>query len=167
MDKVKAIGILQELTLWNWFWHHVTWVLGRREITFFWQRRTRGFDDSELWSLDHTFIKYMLPRLKAFRNLRNGAGPMGFPAGIIEDFGIGKLEQSEDGWSEYNNDISIAGYNKWLEVIDKMIWSMEHWVKTEGMPEFNEETNSFDQSLHNKYMEGMDLFHIYFHALWD
>lgn len=30
------------------------------------QRRERGFDDSELWDLDHTFARLMLPRVKAF-----------------------------------------------------------------------------------------------------
>ena len=31
------------------------------------QRETRGFDDTELWSLDDTFARYILPRLKAQR----------------------------------------------------------------------------------------------------
>lgn len=39
----------------------------RRSIRHFWQRRTRGFDDSELWNLDDTFARWILPRLKAFR----------------------------------------------------------------------------------------------------
>lgn len=30
------------------------------------QRETRGFDDTELWNLDHTFTLFILPRLKAF-----------------------------------------------------------------------------------------------------
>ena len=30
------------------------------------QRLERGFDDSELWSLDMTIAKFILPRLKAF-----------------------------------------------------------------------------------------------------
>ena len=31
------------------------------------QRRTRGFDDTELWNLDSTLVKFLLPRLKAFK----------------------------------------------------------------------------------------------------
>lgn len=31
------------------------------------QRMTRGFDDSELWSLDITISKFILPRLIAFK----------------------------------------------------------------------------------------------------
>ena len=30
------------------------------------QRLERGFDDSELWNLDSTIAKFILPRLKAF-----------------------------------------------------------------------------------------------------
>ena len=32
------------------------------------QRINRGFDDSELWNLDITIIKFILPRLKAFKD---------------------------------------------------------------------------------------------------
>jgi hypothetical protein len=31
------------------------------------QLKTRGFDDTELWNLDVTFAKFMLPRFKEFR----------------------------------------------------------------------------------------------------
>jgi len=31
------------------------------------QRRDRGFDDTELWGLDDTFARFILPRLKALR----------------------------------------------------------------------------------------------------
>ncbi|MFB6291755.1 MAG: hypothetical protein ABEJ25_08540 [Candidatus Bipolaricaulia bacterium] len=31
------------------------------------QRLERGFDDTELWSLDATIAKFMVPRLRAFR----------------------------------------------------------------------------------------------------
>jgi hypothetical protein len=33
------------------------------------QRRERGFDDYETWSLTDTFAKFMLPRLARFREL--------------------------------------------------------------------------------------------------
>lgn len=36
------------------------------------QRRRRGFDDTDLWSLDHTLARWMAPRLKAFRKLVHG-----------------------------------------------------------------------------------------------
>ena len=41
----------------------------RRKVKFFWQRLTRGFDDSETWSLDYNFFTWLLPRLKRFREV--------------------------------------------------------------------------------------------------
>jgi hypothetical protein len=42
-----------------------------REIEFSKQRKKRGFDDSETWSLTDTICKFILPRLKRFKNLHN------------------------------------------------------------------------------------------------
>lgn len=40
-----------------------------REELFKQQRIERGFDDSETWSLDGTFSKFMLPRLERYREI--------------------------------------------------------------------------------------------------
>jgi len=39
-----------------------------------WQRKTRGWSDVEVWNLDDTVSKWIVPRLKAFR-----AGTIGYP----------------------------------------------------------------------------------------
>jgi hypothetical protein len=41
----------------------------KRTLRFFKQRRTRGWDDSETFSLDHSLAKVILPRLKRFREV--------------------------------------------------------------------------------------------------
>jgi hypothetical protein len=38
-----------------------------RSLKFWWQRRTRGFGDDELWNLDSTIARFVLPRFRAFR----------------------------------------------------------------------------------------------------
>ena len=38
-----------------------------RNIKFLWQRLTRGWSDDELWGLDFTIAKWLLPRLKGFK----------------------------------------------------------------------------------------------------
>jgi hypothetical protein len=43
-----------------------------RWLRCFWQRRTRGWDDSDTWSLDHCFAKMIVPRLRRFRELNDG-----------------------------------------------------------------------------------------------
>lgn len=45
------------------------------------QRIERGFDDSELWSLDVTISKFILPRLKAFRDTAGG-----YPSSMTEEY---------------------------------------------------------------------------------
>lgn len=48
------------------------WRLFKRSIRFWWQRRTRGWDDSETWNLDTSFEEWILPRLKRYRELYCG-----------------------------------------------------------------------------------------------
>lgn len=59
------------------------------------QRRVRGFDDTETWSLDITIAKFILPRLKVFKDVTEG-----YPA----CFG------SEEAWQETLDDMIY-----WLE----------------------------------------------------
>lgn len=64
------------------------------------QRMTRGFDDTELWNLDYTIIKFILPRLKEFKNLSKGSYP------------------SEVGTEE-----------KWQEILEKIIIGLEYYLE--------------------------------------
>lgn len=45
--------------------------LTRRAIKFWWQRITRGWDDSETWSMDQSLAKRILPFLHAFQEIKN------------------------------------------------------------------------------------------------
>jgi len=47
----------------------------KRRMKFLKQRLTRGFSDRELWSLDWTIAKFVLPRLKAFKDYRGTYPP--------------------------------------------------------------------------------------------
>ncbi len=40
-----------------------------RSIRFFFQRLIRGWDDSDTWSLDFTISKFVLPRLKRYKEI--------------------------------------------------------------------------------------------------
>lgn len=44
-------------------------LIGRRWWKHLWQRCTRGFDDSDTWSLDYTCGKWLAPRLKRFKEV--------------------------------------------------------------------------------------------------
>lgn len=87
------------------------------------QRMTRGFDDTELWNLDATIIRFILPRLKAF-----AAEPTaGYPC---------RLEQDYPDCKDYNE-------LWWNEIIPTMIKGLEEYLddfsfddETEGMKLF-------------------------------
>jgi hypothetical protein len=40
-------------------------------MKWFWQRRTRGFDDRHLWSMHVTFARFIAPRVRAFIDTYN------------------------------------------------------------------------------------------------
>lgn len=44
----------------------------RQWVKFWWQRRTRGWDDSELWSLDVTLAQHIAPRLRRLKLIQHG-----------------------------------------------------------------------------------------------
>ena len=64
------------------------------------QRKERGFDNSELWALDETIIRFALPRLKVFRDYTNS----------------------------YPVDDTIKNFEDWQLTIDKMIYAMEKYI---------------------------------------
>lgn len=53
--------------------------LMRRAVLFFWQRRTRGFDDSEIWSLPEPLAKLIHARLLRFQEIKKS-----YPMGMTE-----------------------------------------------------------------------------------
>nr|DAD65583.1 MAG TPA: hypothetical protein [Bacteriophage sp.] len=71
----------------------------KREGKYMNQRKTRGFDDSELWSLDCTICKFIAPRLKAFIKHSEGSCP-------------GKFYDNPD---------------EWAVVLNKMLYAFEHY----------------------------------------
>ena len=135
------------------------------------QRIERGFDDTELWSLDRTIAKYVLPRLIEFKKVANGYPP------------------------------NFDSFEEWIAVIDKMIYSFDHianqekydeelekelgidWVgyfDEKKLPDGNYELvhgDNYNEELMNTYhrmqeeesiriQDGLDLFGKYFCNLW-
>jgi hypothetical protein len=40
-----------------------------------WQKLTRGYSDEELWNLDYHLCKWLIPRLRSFKEKTNGYPP--------------------------------------------------------------------------------------------
>jgi len=120
----------------------------RRKLTFFWQRRTRGWDDSDLWNLDYTVAKFVLPRLRVYRRCWSGLPDMM----LLSDYpGI-----SEDDLED-----------KWNEVLDDMIYAMEVLVNWDSF-EFEVDMTTEAREAHRERVDrGLYLFGRYLRALWD
>lgn len=85
----------------------------KRWFKYFWQRQIRGFDDTELWSLDFTVARFVLPRLIAFKN-NDDKGLMGHPChitmdewnGILDDM-IYAMEISANDFMSYEDELTV------------------------------------------------------------
>lgn len=114
-----------------------------RCLTRWWpQRRTRGFDDRELWNLDFTIVKFILtylePRLRAFKEMRR----FGFPAEF----------QTQEEWNQVLVDI-LEGF-KLIEQNENPYISMEE-----------DEQLKLEQE--QKMQKACQLFSKYWMHLWD
>lgn len=110
-----------------------------RTLRFWWQRRTRGWDDSETWNLDATCGRWLAPRLRRFKELTNGVP--------VEYF---KFENDEQRTTTEEAD------GRWHKDLDTMIAVFE-WCADER--NCNEEPPPIVQ-------EGLELFVKRFHNLW-
>lgn len=82
------------------------------------QRKERGFDSTELWNLDVTIAKFILPRLIAFK---------------------GDDVDSHPG--------SVDGVMEWEEILNKMIFAFT-CIDGEKMVFTDEENEAIDEGLH-------------------
>lgn len=78
------------------------------------QRLTRGFDDSETWSLDATIAKFIVPRLERFIEIYKDF------VDDSENHYVPKMEQALKSFKMYVNDTDLynkENYNEMMEGI--------------------------------------------------
>jgi hypothetical protein len=102
------------------------------------QRLERGFDDTEVWNLDGTFAKFVLPRLKRFKEVNRG-----YPADI-----------TYEDWCDCIDKMIYAFDN------------VECENKTYDGVEWYDMTPEARQAVTDKVKEGLDLFRKYYFSLW-
>ena len=93
--------------------------LTTRSIKFWWQRQTRGWDDSITWNLDYEIAKWILPKLKRFKELNRCCPP----------------EFTTEEWNE-KIDTMVAAF--------EYIQSDEYWsaIRPDFIPDIVEEGRS-------------------------
>jgi hypothetical protein len=124
-----------------------------RSLHFWWQRRIRGWDDSELWSLDFTIFEFAAPRLRRFAEISVGY-PLHFNLTDEEIDGYWELSGEEQ---QVLNRKSEEG---WTKAVNKMARAMEIILEKDGWL-------GLDEELEQEVKEGLELFHEYFDYLWD
>lgn len=112
------------------------------------ERLTKGYDETETWNLDHTIIRFMLPRIKTLKEIQ-----CGYPA---------RLESME----------------AWEEILDKITDALQLYLDTDGdcleyYPQHpsiydNNENKIKEAEENNKiFKEGWELLHEWFFCLGD
>jgi ABC-type glycerol-3-phosphate transport system substrate-binding protein len=89
----------------------------KRDIKYFFQRIIRGFDDSETWSLDITFAKWVVPRLKRFKIVNNA-----FPHDMTEESWDNLIDNMIDNFQyfvDFNNEKIEFSQENEIEALEK------------------------------------------------
>jgi len=123
----------------------------KKQVKWFIQRRTRGFDDRELWDLGDTIAKFIIPRLEAFRDIEKSFSP-DFNQDSFTAWKTGRVDGDE---------LSV-----WFAVVDKMLQSFQMVLENDF---FNDDGHQItvNKSKVQYAREGLCLFSSYFQHLWD
>ena len=152
----------------------------KRTLKFFWQRRTRGFDDSVIWNLDNRISEFILPRLKLFREKSPSHG---IPSEFIDDSALDNIKDIKEREAA-RTVLEDEGERKWKEVLDQIIWSFEYasngyeddataneFMAGQNDPDIKKQCweiyKEKNKALYDRYTEGMHLFAKHLYDLWD
>lgn len=111
----------------------IAWFLNqtyqfRQMLIYFWQRRTRGWDDRELWSLDVTLSKMIAPRLRRLKEIQ-----LGHPGMMTEEEWDACLDKMIASFEFTASDdffgVGVEGHKvheEGLILFGKYFWSLWH-----------------------------------------
>lgn len=158
MEQIKNRTKWQKLKDWIYyqilyaFWNMINPTMNCKRLYWLWQTLRYGYNDTELWDLDNTITKFILPRLKAFRAVKD----KGVPSMIdtLTHSEQDKLTETEQ--KEYYNKLEL----QWDDILDQMIQSFQlmHDDKWKTIKEYKQHQKQINQ--------GMKLFAKYFQCLW-
>ncbi len=97
-----------------------------RAIRFWWQRRTRGWDDSVTWNLDQEITAWLAPRLRRFRELHDGfpsdSSPYAWDAELDEMVWAAEW-YAENAWQvEQDEERSLRGLQQVITRLHHLWW---------------------------------------------
>lgn len=117
-----------------------------------------SFNEDEIYDLCDYLIQFIYPRLKAFSHYDSPV-----PGRFIADANV-SLEEFQN-----NSAVRHKLENDWHEVVKKMLWSFEQYVKGDVDDPFNK-NGDFTSYERKEYLkrkeEGFKLFGQYIDCLW-
>ena len=162
-----------------------------RQIKWFLQRHIRGWDDTNIWSLDYGLAKWFLPQLLKFREYYGGIPA--YIASKYEDKKDHKLSKkawgkatkeyeemidkiiwsfkyilADIGGSEYKKYADETGYSQMMSYLNRssdVNWDRTPVIKIKSK-KYNDKWKEANEKLYEKYKEGMKLFAENLRALW-
>lgn len=145
-----------------------------------------GFPSEESFDFYSACAKWSLPRIKQLRDNLSG-----HPCFLSEE--ADNLDATNQYYFDFIKDVTVNkdGFEKWKEILDKIIWSMENFDKepdpiyppnyddrmvVTAVTEYGTSFNNVDERkidwtpVHNhekRVQEGFELFGKHFRSLWD
>lgn len=155
----NARPLWKKITDWIWYrvcykiWDIISPRLNKNRLIHLGQKITRKghFSDDELWDLFYNISRYVLPRLKRYKELMDRPFS-GYPCEMIEG------DVSRDITKEESEKYS----NKWRDIVEEMIVSFELIVKDDwggDIKKYKEQRKIKEK--------GLSLFAQYFENLWN
>lgn len=118
-------------------------------------------DGYDTWSLDHTLAYIILPCLKQIRKRKRGAPGRCFDYSHHETM---KWHSPEFNRAEAKS--SKAGFKKWADLLDAMIWSFDQVVRDGAdEPDITKNKKAY-MAYQTRVSEGLKVFGDYYQALW-
>lgn len=191
-DIVENFGLnFSTIPWWEASLYRLKWY--SRDLAYWlkkqYQRVKYGFPLEESWNFNYTCARWALPRLKQLRD-----GHVGFPTCFSNNPDPCDKQKYFDFFNEIPNGSTQDreyGDIKWVEILDKIIWSCEHFedeidpiypenydsryvvvdVSDKGTKFERIDKRKIDWSPveehERKLQEGFELFGKYFQNLWD
>ena len=153
-----------------------------RWIKWTYQRYTRGFSDRQLWSLDYTIAKFIITRLKLFKEQKKHGIPTSIISELYPNYYNEQLTDDEDFRR------TEECYKLWKIKLDKILRAFEYIVidnsdldysdidlefkenekvDIKSDPEKDKIRKQIIEYREKQIEEGLEIFAKYFRSLWD
>ncbi|MFW6219837.1 MAG: hypothetical protein ACOCZ5_01355 [bacterium] len=139
-------------------------------IKRFWVFISRGFDPKDTWSLDYSIARYVLPRLRYFKE-KNTGRPCCFVVTkkLLKEIGLKIPEGVSIEEINLNKDYKYDDFlfTCWDKTIDRMIESFELFLNQDDIDISNSKERLKQMQInYERIQKGLYLFAEYYQALW-